>query len=284
MKSLILGADGFLGKNISDYLEKLQGKESVVREIRKFLNPLDVKKAIIESAPNLVINCIAMTDADACKKNPELALWVNGELPGIIAAQCKQIGIKLIHVSTDAVMDVSRSFKCESEPPNPGSVYGSTKLLGEKKVLNEESNFLVCRVNFFGFSHKRKSLMDYFVHNILEMSSCPGYTNVFFNPLGITTTIKLILELESQGSGGLFHVVGDTRISKFEFGKEIEKILSPNKQLVLPAVEANECPQMLRDLTLCNCKLRLQVNDIPKWKLELSREMGKLRTYYEDSN
>ena len=284
MKSLILGADGFLGKRISDYLEKLQGKESVVREIRKFSNPQDVSKSIVASAPNLVINCIAMADADACKKNPELALWVNGELPGIIAAQCRQIGIKLIHISTDAVMDVGRSFKCESERPNPESVYGKSKLLGENRVLDCEPHFLVCRVNFFGFSHKKKSLMDYFVQNILEMRSCPGYTNVFFNPLGITTTIKLILELESQGNRGLIHVVGDTRISKFEFGKEIERILSPKKQFVYPTREPREYPQMLRDLTLCNCKLRSQMKKIPHWKLELSREMDRLRTNYENSD
>ena len=85
--------------------------------------------------PSLLINAAAYTAVDAAEREPELAQAVNACGAGHVAGECRRLGVRLIHVSTDYVFDGARGHPYVPEdPPRPLGVYGRTKLMGEREV------------------------------------------------------------------------------------------------------------------------------------------------------
>jgi dTDP-4-dehydrorhamnose reductase len=277
LTTLILGSNGFLGKEMSSYLKQNNSKkESLILNESKFNKLSQLKKLLQDSKPKVIINCIAMTDSRKCETFPKKAIQVNSEIPELISQYSSQHDSTFIHISSDAVMDLSSAFKCENEIPKPFNVYGMSKLIGENAIVSSNCDFLICRVNFFGNSHKKNSLLDFFVTNIQSNSRCPGYINVWFNPLGIQTIIESIFKLFRSNARGVFHVAGDSKISKYEFGKEIERLINPISNLVYPT---NVLSSMIdgkgMDLSLCNCKLKRYIKRLPSWQTDLESVLSE---------
>ena len=226
-----------------------------------------------------------MTNASQCEESPEEANWVNGEIPSILATYCKKEGARLIHLSTDAVMDINKSLKCESDNPKPSDTYGMSKLAGETALMEMQCNYLICRVNFFGLSNKKQSLLDFFVKNIINKRECYGYTNVLFNPISVDNLVKTLWKLEELRIRGLIHITGDDVISKYEFGKEVEAIISGENNFVIPHELSIKEARNIKDLSLCSCKLRNVIQTPFKdWKTELKKQLKGIGDSYEDRN
>jgi len=96
--------------------------------------------------PLVVVNAAAFTQVDRCEREPEAARRGNALAPEVLARACAVAGAKLVHVSTDYVFagDAHRPYR-EDDPPDPRSVYGRTKLAGERAVLGASPDFLVVR-------------------------------------------------------------------------------------------------------------------------------------------
>ena len=272
MNVLILGSDGFLGRKLKQFLEESDDRINIIADSHKYESASALINSVSESKPNFIFNCIAVTNAKKCEDSPEEAYWVNSAIPGLIANYSKSEEIRFIHLSTDAVLSYHTPFKCEDSEPLPYGVYASSKLDGERNVMQSRSNYLICRVNFFGLSHKKTSLLDFFVGNIKDGETCNGYTNVFFTPIGIDTLVQILWRLSSLKTQGVMHVTGNERISKYQFGKEVELIMNKNSGLVVPK-EFNFGEGInSKDLSLCNCKLRgLLSIPLPDWKVDLER-------------
>jgi dTDP-4-dehydrorhamnose reductase len=95
-----------------------------------------VERAFARHAPRVVVNCAALTGVDACEREPELAERANAEAPARLARACAARGAKLVQISTDYVFagDAARPYR-EDDAPSPRSVYGRTKLAGERAAL-----------------------------------------------------------------------------------------------------------------------------------------------------
>jgi len=95
-----------------------------------------VARAFARHAPRVVVNCAALTKVDTCERDPQLAERANAEAPARLAAACAKSGAKLLQLSTDYVFagDASRPIR-EDDAPAPRSVYGRTKLGGERAAL-----------------------------------------------------------------------------------------------------------------------------------------------------
>jgi dTDP-4-dehydrorhamnose reductase len=198
---LILGSSGFLGSHFARRLgadaisHTSTNRDSDQNHLAfRFRNPEELRKFLREVNCKTIINCVAIADIDLCESAPELAKWVNTDIPRILSEICQSTGKKLIHFSTDAVFDGKKSFVPESASPNPLSNYGKTKLAGELFVIKNSSNSQVFRVNFFGISPAGRSLYDFFrkaAENEIEVS---GYSNLFFTPLYVEHLVNLVLE------------------------------------------------------------------------------------------
>lgn len=135
MTTLILGSNGFLGKEMSSYVKQNNNiKEDLILDQSRFNKLSQLKKLLHNSKPKLIVNCIAMTDSRECETFPKKAIRVNSEIPELISQYSSKHDSTFIHISSDAVMDISSAFKCENEIPKPFNVYGMSKLM-EKMQL-----------------------------------------------------------------------------------------------------------------------------------------------------
>ena len=143
---LILGAQGQLGIELQ---KAFQGGDEVVALGRGWcdlVNPESIRKAIVEVSPAIVLNAAAYTAVDRAESEPELAMRVNGEAPGVLAEEARKIGALLVHYSTDYVFDGSKMGPwVEDDAVNPLNTYGRTKLAGEQKIAAAGGRYLIFR-------------------------------------------------------------------------------------------------------------------------------------------
>jgi len=246
MKILVTGASGLLGLNLS-LLEI--GTHTIVGVDRAKLadTPFELIRAeltqpglfsrlIDEVRPDAVIHTAANANVDSCESDPEGARYLNGELPGELAASVARKGIRFIHISTDAVFDGTKDgIYTESDTPNPLSVYAQTKLLGEQTVLSANPNAIVARVNFFGWSLSgTRSLSEFFYNKLSAGETCNGFTDVYFCPMFVGDLAETLVRMLDKGLSGLYHVVGSEALSKYEFGRRIARQFGFDEALVLP--------------------------------------------------
>lgn len=261
---LIFGSGGLLGSYL---LENYENNSNILHCFRdsygslvlaqkstnlvEFPYSLESFKKVVEVVkPNLVINAITIKNLES-EENPKLALHVNRDIPGAISQACSDVGAKCIHISTDAVFGQSGSNFKVSDTPKPSSVYGISKLLGEKKVLESDPNHLVVRTNFFGYHFKKLSLFNYFYKNLSKSVPSLGYTNVYFNPLYILDLVKGLDAIAADKTCGVTHFSGIQKLSKYEFGLQIQKSLKIEMNLILKReIESKDIQK--KDLTLAN--------------------------------
>ena len=91
----------------------------------------DLKKLLREFKPDIVLYTIAFHNVDYCESHPNDAFNINTTSVGVIADLWNNLGVRLIHISTDFVFDAEKGNYSESDNPNPQSIYAKTKLKGE---------------------------------------------------------------------------------------------------------------------------------------------------------
>jgi dTDP-4-dehydrorhamnose reductase len=138
VKVLVAGAGGQLGRAL---IESVPSTIELIARDRRSLDVADrdaIGRAIESLEPAVVVNATAYTAVDKAEAESELAHRINAEAPGWIAEACRRHGSRLVHVSTDFVFDgrAARPYR-PHDPTGPLSVYGATKLEGERRVLRE---------------------------------------------------------------------------------------------------------------------------------------------------
>lgn len=151
---LILGAHGQLGKELQAAFCDAGEIIAFDRAACDLSNPSGIRAAIRETRPGVILNAAAYTAVDRAESEPDLAMRINGEAPGIIAEEAKKIGALLVHYSTDYVFDGSkREPWVEDDPVRPLNVYGATKLAGERNIHNLGGRFLIFRTSWVFAPH-----------------------------------------------------------------------------------------------------------------------------------
>ena len=259
MKILVLGENGFLGS----YFRKLMGLSGVrivpERKIHQRIHDIKDFETLSKSFPetDVIVNCIALTNINKCELEPLNAEWTNAILPGLISNYCVENDIKLIHISTDAVFDGSSPFATEETATNPLSVYGQTKLQGEKNVLRGNKSAIIVRTNFFGCSPKGDSFAEQILLAKDLEKSLIGYTDIYFTPTHARNVITASLKLAENNHEGIFHIVGSERISKYDFAMRLSDKLGIATHFISKGLSTNDMAYSIRskDLSLSNTKL-----------------------------
>jgi dTDP-4-dehydrorhamnose reductase len=243
---LITGSSGLLGLNLA--LDAMAAHEVIGVDRAKLtsppfpilnadlLGPGEVDRVLDSAQPEAVVHCAALADLEACEADPDLARRLNADLPRALARACRARALPMLHISTDAVFDGTKSGSyLESDTPNPVSVYARTKLEGEQAVLEEYPQAIVTRVNFYGWSlGGRRSLAEFFFHNLANNKSMTGYTDVIFCPMHVSHLGQVLLAMLAKGLRGLYHAVGPEPMSKYRFGVEIARRFGMNAGEISP--------------------------------------------------
>lgn len=302
---LITGVSGLLGINLAQ--ETLAGHTIIGVDRGKLTRaPFDVLKldlatstavdyAIDFARPDWVINCAALADLDACENTPNLARLLNIDLPAKLAQSCKARSIPLVHISTDAVFDGEKDgYYTEDDLPNPLGVYSQTKLEGERAVLSENPGALVARVNFFGWSLSgKRSLAEFFHHNLTHHISMSGFTDVIFCPMLVNDTARTLLKMLKKEMKGLYHLVGPQAMSKYQFGVEIARKFSLKEGEISPKsiLASNLTARRSHNLWLSTHKLSTDLGEsLPEFSTGLTEfytqyQQGypqKIRSYQQE--
>lgn len=232
MKILITGSMGQLGRELNKQLKGIENIELINTEVQSEdshkIGALDItdQEEVINTVkglkPDVIINCAAHTAVDLCETDDDNALRINGEGPKNLAMAAEMVAAKLIHISTDYVFDgnVTRPYT-EEDKVNPQSVYGTTKLAGEKYVQQHCSRYFIVRTAWLYGDGKN------FVKTMLRLAETNKEIKVVCDQYGTPTSTKelagMIIYLINKDNYGVYHGTCEGSATWYEFALEIFK-------------------------------------------------------------
>ncbi len=227
----------------------------------------EIEKVLEEIQPDVIIHTAALTNADVCEKRRSMAYDINVTGTSRLAELAEDLGAKFVYISTDLVFDGQQGNYRETDIPKPCNYYGETKLLGEKTVKETVSDYLIIRLSLmYGKSHgKSACFTDWLRDGLEQQQSVKLYTDQFRTPLLVNDGVRSILKLLEQPiTGETFHIAGQERLNRYEFGKKFakafgydERYLQPvaMPEIELPAQRGSDCSLNIQKIqTLLNMK------------------------------
>src|SRR6058998_639594 len=182
MKIVVIGSAGRLGAALT---REYQNKFAVTgfNHAQLDLSDFDViREKLRRTAFDVLINAAAFTNVDLCETERDQAFRSNAEAPRVLAEICREKNAKLIHFSTDYVFDgEKRKPYTEEDEAKPISVYGDSKLAGEKNVLAAQDGHLIVRVSWV-FGPDRPSFIDAMIKRAREEDHIDAVADKFSTP------------------------------------------------------------------------------------------------------
>jgi len=238
MRVLVLGATGMAGHTISIYFKEA-GHDVTTFSRREFkyckniigdITDFDfLKKVIEEGNYDGVINAIGILNKFA-EENKSLAVLLNSYLPHFLSTITKNMKTKTIHMSTDCVFSGEKGGYTETSLRDGKSFYDRSKALGEL----ENNKDLTFRNSIVGPDLKKDGigLFNWFMKQKGQIS---GYTKVFWTGVSTITLAKAMEKALEENLTGLYHLVNNESISKFELLHLFNKYMKNGKITILPS-------------------------------------------------
>ncbi|WNR45744.1 dTDP-4-dehydrorhamnose reductase [Paenibacillus roseipurpureus] len=221
MNILITGAGGQLGYDLMRVMGPLHRIIGVARASLDVTQEQAVLDLLLAQRPDVVIHAAAFTNVDGAEREKEAAFQVNAMGALHVAKACERIGAKLVYVSTDYVFDGTKlSPYDEQDIPNPLSVYGHSKLLGEKFVSMTCAKHFIVRTSWL-YGTKGTN----FVTKVLEKARRDQAISIVDDQFGSPTyCLDLALfmrDLIATDRYGLYHASNEGICSRYEFAEHI---------------------------------------------------------------
>lgn len=274
MKILVTGAGGQLGYDVCKVLAA-RGVEHRGVDIQDFdiTDAAATRTYIVEYGPDAVIHCSAWTAVDRAEDEPERCRAVNVDGTRNIAAACREIGAKLLYISTDYVFSgAGERFYEPEDPTGPLSVYGETKLGGEQAVRELLNRWFIVRISWvFGKNGKN------FVRTMLGLAETRTEVNVVRDQVGSPTytvdLAPLLCDMIATEQYGVYHATNEGVCSWAEFAREIFRLAG--KDVRVNAIPTSEYPtRAVRPLNSRMSKDKLEQMGfvrLPGWQDALER-------------
>jgi dTDP-4-dehydrorhamnose reductase len=275
-KILVTGSNGQLGKELKKIAASFPQFNFIFlsREDLPIHHFEMVRHYFNTYQPQYCINCAAYTAVDRAEQEKDRAFHINGEAVGVLAAVCKEHHCKFIHISTDYVFDgtATAPYK-EDSPTNPQSVYGASKLEGEKQALQFNPDSIIIRTSWI-YSEFGKN----FVKTMLKLMSEKTEINVVNNQLGSPTyaanLAEVILQVISSGKWipGIYHYCNEGIISWYDFAGEIKRLTGSKCKInPIPTSEYLTLAKRPAYSALDNTKIQQTFNiELKDWKESLA--------------
>ncbi|MGG1911805.1 dTDP-4-dehydrorhamnose reductase [Priestia megaterium] len=242
MNILITGAKGQLGQElVNDLKETSWTINGLGREELDITNYKEVERIILSLQPDVIIHSAAYTQVDQAETEVEKAFLVNGEGTKNIAKLANQIGAKICYVSTDYVFDGKKEGAYSiNDTKNPQTVYGKSKLAGEKYIQEYCEKFFIVRTSWvFGLYGPN------FVKTMLNLAEKKEEIGVVHDQIGSPTYTpdlsKFLIQLVQTEKFGVYHASNTGTCSWYEFASEIFK--QADKSLKINPLTTKEFPK-----------------------------------------
>ena len=289
MKILLTGSKGMLAK---EFISECRNRKdyTIIAPDEEECNITDIssiKNVVNRINPQVLINCAAYTDVDACEVNKEKAFSINGEGLKNLIQVCKENDILLVHFSTDFVFDGrKKSPYTEEDKPNPISIYGASKFLGEQYLLNSDIRFFLIRTSWM-YGNGGNNFVKAIINKAAAQSEISVVVDQVGNPTWTRDIAEVTLRLLKTEQYGIYNYSNEGDCSWYEFACEIAKILqnSGNKfhnARIIPIKSAQLKRAAKRPAysALNKSKIKTVTDiEIPHWRESLRKfliERGKL--------
>ena len=272
----ITGASG----NIGNVLVKvLSGKTDKVFSTDTELDVTDTEKIIrfaVINRPDIIINCACMSDIEKCESNRVDAYKVNSLGARNLSLASRQTGAVMVQISTDDVFsgDNERVLN-EFDRAEPHSVYGKSKLAGEKFVRELNPTHIIIRSAWiYGYGK------DDFVSSVLEAarkgSVIDAAVNQVSSPTGVYDLAKFIAKVVQSDEYGIFHAVCRGKCSRFDFAAKILELGGFKANLLKPALYGVNGRESMRPRYTALENLMMEMTGVyrmPDWETALEKYM-----------
>ena len=237
MNIIVTGADSQISKSLQkiNFFKKNNFFFFNKSELN-ILNHNDLITAFKKIKPNIVINCVAYTDVIVAENNKVQANEINNECLIYLAEISNQFNALLIHFSTDYVFDGKKNNKyVEMDKTNPLSVYGNTKLLGEKQIINNSHNYLILRVSWL-FSDFKKNFVKFVISKLDSNEDFYAVNDLYSIPTSADETAKFLLFIINKENNHKYNKIynfvnSGPVVSWFEFANFIKQKYSLFKKV-----------------------------------------------------
>jgi dTDP-4-dehydrorhamnose reductase len=215
VKVLLTGRNGQVGWD----LERLFDDVVATDRNQLDLSGTRISEFVSRAKPNVIINAAAYTAVDKAESEKDLAFRINGVAPGILAEEAKRVGALLIHYSTDYVFDgEKKTAYAEDDRTNPISVYGASKLEGERRIVASGCRHLVLRTSWV-YAARGKNFY-------LTMKAKSGQPlRVIDDQRGVPTSSRFLAEntvvLINRNVEGVLHLVPSGATTWYGFARAI---------------------------------------------------------------
>ena len=231
MRIFVTGANGQLGQELVRCVTAA-GHIAIgsTHESLDITNEQAVIATINDAKPDVVIHAAAWTAVDACESDPNKAMLVNGTATAYIASAAHAVGAHVVYISTDYVFDGTKTSPyVEADVPNPTSVYGESKLAGERALSATDA---VVRIAWVSGYHGANM-----VKTILRLRKEPQLRFVndqIGNPTFADDAAAMIVRLAVEKRPGIWHITNQGVASWFEFAREVLLAAGQDANKVLP--------------------------------------------------
>ena len=242
MKWLITGANGQLGKSLQKTLQVHDIDFVALPRTSLDITDMElVKRSIERIKPVVVINAAAYTNVEFAEMEPDEAFRINELGATNIAIACKSVSAKLVHFSTDYVFAGNFTAPRQvNDPKEPLSVYGKSKLAGEKGILKEYSeNSIIIRTAWLYSAFGRNFYKTILAKALTSDESVPVVSDQQGQPTSALDLAELTIKAVAKNvTPGVFHGTNEGSCSWFEYAKYIFDIAGEDSSRVTPVLSS----------------------------------------------
>lgn len=270
-KIVIYGSDTMAGHVIDDYLSKIEGYEILVVDESILFNndQLEIIQNSIVDNVDIAINCIRCL-VEESENNLKKAELYNHKFPKYIEKHYKLTKSRVVHLSTDCVFSGKLGNYIEEHTPDGKSIYSKTKAFGE---INNNKDVTI-RTSYIGpnIGDSSEELFHWFIK--LKNESISGYSNAYWNGVTTLELAKNIHKIIEKKITGIYHLVPNGNLSKYELLLLIKEIWKRND------IDINIDNSISYDRTLVDTRKLLDVSDFNTMLKELFSYMKNRKNIY----
>ena len=294
LRILVTGRDGQVGRELTHSLAKLGEVTATGRDDLDLTSDYAIRDVVHEVRPQLIVNAAAYTAVDKAESEPDFAHRINAEAVATLAAEAKAVGAAMIHYSTDYVFDGSKETPyVESDRTHPLSVYGKSKLDGEKALAAAGIPYLVLRTSWvYGGEGKN------FLLTILRLAAERSELRIVSDQFGAPTWSRDIAQATasiaerwrhgkfSAEKSGVYHMTAAGRTSWYGFAEEAVRLRSMSaaaqgtkfaRLAPIPSAEYPTPAERPKNSQLDCAKLARKFDcRLPDWKTSVAAVVGAM--------
>lgn len=280
-RALIAGGGGLLGRHMLKRLTAAGWRAVAFTHAELDITDAgSVRRASEQVRPDLILNCAATADVDRCEREPDWAYAVNERGARNLAEAARDGGAEIVHVSTDYVFDGTKAgFYTQADEPRPLSVYGQSKLAGERAARQACEQYYIIRTSWlFGVGGKN------FGSRVIEYARAgarlKGVTDQVSIPTYAADLARRIEEIVARKTHGVYHGVNSGPATWLEFAQRALALAGIRDVEIEPVTRAalnQAAPRPHNSAMRCLLSEQIGLAPLRDWREAMPEFIGELQ-------